>query len=103
MSNTCGADTVTISLVASGMEQINPDDVIAVYPNPATQQVFVKFPESISKVEYVLYNNLGHVVGTGSVEGKQSISIAHLVSGYYVMRIITNEGAVTKSLLIDNN
>ena len=63
-----------------------------IYPNPANSKIFVE-GEGIGTVE--VYNSLGQRVAT--VEGSENtaIDVAAFDNGIYVVRVLTNEGAVT--------
>ena len=63
-----------------------------IYPNPANSKIFVD-GEGIGAVE--VYNSLGQKVAT--VEGSEntSVDVASFENGMYIVRVLTNEGAVT--------
>lgn len=69
-----------------------------VYPNPANNKLYVD-GEGVGAVE--VYNSLGQKVIT--VEGKENtvVDVTSFENGIYVVRVITNEGAVsTKKVTI---
>ena len=69
-----------------------------VYPNPANNKIFVE-GEGVGAVE--VYNSLGQKVAT--VEGTENtaVDVTSFENGVYVVRVITNEGAVsTKKVTI---
>lgn len=64
-----------------------------VYPNPATDFIFVNFPQSISLVNYQIYNNCGQLVSSGSTVtagGKAQIPVNQLASGAYSLVFESN-------------
>ena len=63
-----------------------------IYPNPANSKIYVD-GEDVGAVE--VYNSLGQKVAT--VEGSEhtSVDVTSFENGVYVVRVITNEGAVT--------
>lgn len=63
-----------------------------IYPNPANSKIYVD-GEGVGVVE--VYNSLGQKLMT--VEGTEhtSVDVAAFENGVYVVRVITNEGAVT--------
>ena len=69
-----------------------------IYPNPANNKIFVE-GEGVGAVE--VYNSLGQRVAT--VEGSENtaVDVTSFENGVYMVRVITNEGAVsTKKVTI---
>ena len=65
----------------------NVSQVVAVYPNPATDRVVI---EGIEAAEVRIYNTLGQVVKT--VRGTNEIDLSGLVEGVYLLRITDVDG-----------
>ena len=73
---------------------------IAIYPNPASNSVTVSGRNlSLNNVEMTDVN--GRVVKTINLNGvdESQIEISDLASGVYLLKIISNEGTVTKKLV----
>ncbi len=70
--------------------------MLSVYPNPASDYLTVN-SDKIQKVE--LYNELGQVVLTSNQRGVQTISLANLSKGTYVVKAYA-EGAVATSKVV---
>lgn len=76
-----------------------------VYPNPASQRVFVRFEKPISgDVRIALCNNLGSIVYAGQFSGTTGeieVQTADYPNGLYVIRVIAgNQVMETKKLTI---
>lgn len=70
--------------------------MVSVYPNPASDYLTVN-SDKIQKVE--LYNELGQVVLTSNQRGAQTISLANLSKGTYVVKAYA-DGAVATSKVV---
>ena len=57
---------------------------LAVYPNPATDRLFLRGLPS-EAVDYTIFNVMGHQVAAGTTTGV--IPVAELASGLYLLRI----------------
>lgn len=65
---------------------------LKVYPNPANSTIFVE-GENIKAVE--IYNSLGQMVADVKGSAKTTVDVASFDNGVYIVRVLTNEGAVT--------
>jgi hypothetical protein len=74
---------------------------IKVYPNPATNMVTV---DAASAKSIELYNVLGQMVNAPVTYGSSShnINTSGLARGSYTLRIITENGATTQKLILQN-
>lgn len=63
-----------------------------IYPNPANSKIYVD-GEDVGAVE--VYNSLGQKVATVEGSERTSVDVTSFENGVYVVRVITNEGAVT--------
>ena len=80
-------------LFLEGIEENN--DVIEIFPNPATDKLYIK-GEGIKRV--IVYNMLGQLVEDHEVERQDLVllSVNSLITGPYVIRIDTDRGFVSK-------
>ncbi len=80
---------------------------LAIYPNPAKGYTEVKFNlETAAKVNFSLYNLLGGKVYNESVESaaglvSKTLQLGDLAKGVYMLRISSNQGSVTRKLIVD--
>lgn len=71
----------------------NEDDKVMVYPNPVKDKLFVK-AENLQSVE--VYNLVGQQV---MVSGEAEIDLSPLMEGVYFVRIVCEDGIVTKCIV----
>jgi hypothetical protein len=80
--NKCSACIVNVSeLMAAGLR---------VYPNPASDELFVQLPASMTAHQVVLFDAAGRSVYTASMAGMQNkvrLDVGHLATGFYVMTV----------------
>ncbi|MBR3491834.1 MAG: T9SS type A sorting domain-containing protein [Bacteroidales bacterium] len=78
--NSCYINTV-------GLDEIETDSSVSVYPNPVKNKVFI---EGFNAAEVKIYNALGQLMKT--VKDVNEISVVDLSEGVYVMRIKNSDG-----------
>ncbi|HEX7412740.1 MAG TPA: T9SS type A sorting domain-containing protein, partial [Bacteroidia bacterium] len=89
------------SLQALGIKKYNNtvSANINVYPNPATDEVFIQSENTISKI--VLTDLLGNIVIQQSEQAVHAINTASLQNGAYLIKAFTDKGLTdTKKLII---
>ncbi|WP_082189624.1 DNRLRE domain-containing protein [Lentimicrobium saccharophilum] len=103
--NECGLSLIcdTINLSPSlGFENIELNTDILVYPNPATDVIFVQSgSRKIHRVE--LYNDLGileDVYSLSTVGFKYTLPLQNRTSGLYILRLVTEDGCFTKRVIV---
>lgn len=88
-----GTVTKDVNLVS-----INENGAIAnqihVYPNPASDYLFVDLPVANEKCEYSIFDIAGKSIATGTLLEK--INIANLESGIYFIQITSTDNGTTK-------
>lgn len=67
----------------------NVSQVVAVYPNPATDRVVI---EGVKVAEVKVYNEFGQLVKT--VQGTNEINLSGLPESVYLLRILDTDGKV---------
>lgn len=86
---------ITKGLITVGIGQAREIDrtALAVYPNPATESIFVDLPSN-GTWQYTIIDALGHSLKAGSV-GVEGISISELTRGVYMLRIHAGDRVAT--------
>ena len=76
------------------------EDYFEIYPNPASEKLYVssKFGVTIEKI--VLYSITGKLL-LENTEPTNTININHLQKGVYFLNIVSERGSVTKKVLIE--
>ena len=68
---------------------------LTLYPNPATNQIFIS-GQDIERVD--IYNLLGILVKTVD-KNTQTIDVSNLPTGNYIVKMTNGEGTVTKKII----
>ena len=95
-----GGSTSFILKGVSGIDEVEADATeVAVYPNPASDVVYIESPSSMASVAVFAPN--GQQVIAADVAGSQrtSVQVDNLPAGVYVMKITTADGVVMRRLI----
>lgn len=79
-----------------GTQNIGVDKQFSIYPNPATERVFIK-GEKVSDVE--MYSIDGRKMNV-TLSSDQSINVSHLSKGVYIIKLKIKQQEITKKLII---
>ena len=83
----------------SGIDDVEADGTLDIFPNPAVDEVTVKCSGSISQV--LIYDLAGKQVALSQAQAGDActINVSRLTPGVYVMKIATSNGWATKRLM----
>ncbi|HLN52433.1 MAG TPA: T9SS type A sorting domain-containing protein [Lentimicrobium sp.] len=84
-----------LSSYVIGVKELNPEDALSVYPNPAGDVLFINSPGQVNRIE--IYNLSGQLVLYANSANR--ISIGHLEKGLYVCNMISDSGTISKKFL----
>jgi PKD repeat protein len=87
--------SVTTGLVAKG------NDGWLIYPNPASQEVFVAHPTYQGEVRVELYDVTGRLVQAEVLSTQAGRMQLRVPAGLYTLRLINREGVATTKLLVE--
>jgi hypothetical protein len=94
-----------ISIVATGItshnlsvETRNETDFV-VWPNPATDIIYLKSNTSIQNAEYSIIDVNGRLVKRNTISNTDSIDISDLSTGIYILRIATQNSTFTEKIV----
>lgn len=96
-------DTFTdITIRKNNGPAIPSEDKLVVYPNPASDQVYVHFNGRNTIYGYTLVDALGRVIETNQDLGQQSVLIqtSNLSEGTYVLKVTSSVGVITKKIQV---
>jgi len=99
------SDTITqvIDVHPSGLNEINFNDAISIYPTPANDIIHITINSNIINKKSItanIYNALGMLVQTNVVnKNNQTISIADLENGSYFIRMQIGNSFVNKKII----
>jgi hypothetical protein len=96
--NICGMvtyDTIMVSVVPTGIKQYQGNyKQVTVYPNPATNKLFIKTEEKIQNIE--VYDVLGaNLISTKELE----IDVSKLNAGVYFVEVLTSDYSYTSKFI----
>ena len=91
-----GTTTYDFATLGIGEAELS-DGTVSLYPNPASEMIYIKSDLDILKVE--LYNILGKKVAEHLATTE--IRIEEHASGIYLLKIHTNKGKLTKKLIVE--
>lgn len=76
-------------------------NVLAIYPNPAEDAIFIGSTTAGSRVDIAVYNQQGiEVIAKQQVQTETPVSIASLSAGMYYLRIENEEGIISTKRLV---
>ncbi|MCF6307059.1 MAG: multicopper oxidase domain-containing protein [Flavobacteriaceae bacterium] len=85
-----------------GIGDLNLDQGVAIYPNPSKGVVNLKTSEGVIVSKIEIYNVLGSFIKSIEISNNQdSIDANELSEGMYLLKIVSNQGEVTKKLIIN--
>ncbi|SDF18249.1 HYR domain-containing protein [Ulvibacter litoralis] len=93
--------TLTVESVL-GVEDNTLDIAIAMYPNPAQEQVTISNNSNIQLEKATIYDLNGKMVNQvnlSNMQGEKVIDISALASGVYVVQIISDQSSTVKRLI----
>jgi pectate lyase len=71
---------------------------VSTYPNPTSEGFYVNAGETTALV--IIYNISGELLITKTISGKEYIPVDGLRKGTYFVKITTNQGSLTKKLIV---
>ena len=71
----------------TAVEDIQQEDLVFVYPQPADNEIKVSTPGNVAFDHYSVYDLTGRVVNSGSMNVDQSISVGQLKPGIYLIQL----------------
>lgn len=91
-----------INLVGEDVLSVNQVELsqISVYPNPASDVLFVKVPSTIELTGSTLFDVLGKNSGVSVVVNGQ-MNISDLARGVYILNLQTTAGTLTQKVVIE--
>jgi len=87
------------------IEDITLDKKIAIYPNPVTDIVTISFEKDVmNDIKVSIYNISGQKVYSSTpniVDNKASFDLSNISSGFYLLKVNTKDGFITKEIIIE--
>jgi hypothetical protein len=95
--------TVTDTTTPTGINDIELSKSFTIYPNPAHDKIFISLKNFTGKVNaFQVFNLQGQKISTTESTNISlvEIPVSHLAQGIYYLRITTDQGMVSKKLVI---
>ncbi|MDB5282720.1 MAG: bacillolysin [Bacteroidota bacterium] len=94
IGNTVWLDDVSFYYATTGLRYLDADDVISIYPNPASDLLNVKLDGALKGNSFEVYDVTGRIMKSMVIENLSfSISLNNVATGNYFYRIIDNHHA----------
>lgn len=88
----------------SGVQQLNNNSIINIYPNPTNGKFTIEMNDLLKQVQHdvSIYNVIGEKVFQFEINNpKFEIDISKQPAGVYLLKLQTEQGIVTKKLIIN--
>ncbi|MDR0367671.1 MAG: leucine-rich repeat domain-containing protein [Bacteroidales bacterium] len=85
------------------VEDLVAEDSINIYPNPATDNIFISLREMITEAVFTLYDMQGRVLIRREITGEDMISVNEFAAGIYIYNVRTAKGTVNGKIAIGND
>lgn len=104
VTSSCGIsyDTLMVHIYSTGIEDINQQKLLNIYPNPSTDHVTISATDQQIQIQRITVTNiLGQIVQEEAVNNLSTITIPiqHLAAGTYQIIILTNEGQMVDKII----
>ncbi|NMH29642.1 T9SS type A sorting domain-containing protein [Flavobacterium silvaticum] len=76
----------------------NNDPVVAIYPNPASDKLNVRWTNAASSVSYKVYNAFGSITMSGNIVGEK-LDVSSLATGIYMIQLTDGTNEVTRRIV----
>ena len=92
----CKSESTVLNTSPTSISDIESQLGILIYPNPARQELNIKFDNNFKDLSFALYDNSGKVVLSDKLDhilkgDKKTINIKSLSSGIYHVKLFNNE------------
>jgi hypothetical protein len=93
--------TINIEAVLGVENELDVLNAINIYPNPASDQVFVSLPNTIELLDYRISNTIGQVVFQDKPNNTSTIDVSSMNSGIYFLTLNTDKGELVRKIIIN--
>jgi PKD repeat protein len=100
-SNGCSAVSEPVHVTGVGIEQLETGFTVECYPNPTTGTLYLEV-KGITKGTYSLYNSLGQLMNSGTVDEGQSIvlDLKGKAEGIYFVKVRAADAMLVRKVLL---
>lgn len=94
------SETIDVTIATGIAGNMSSDEEISVFPNPASDKLFITSISDIQKIE--IYNQAGQLMKDSDTKGNAlHINTANLESGIYFLKIFLLDSNTTRKLIIE--
>ena len=86
--------------LADGVENLNGNFNLQVYPNPAKESIQLNLPSNIQKFQLRIVSNEGRCVKQMFTDSR-NISVNDLAAGYYIIEVISESGIARTKICVE--
>ncbi len=86
--------------LADGVENLNGNFNLQVYPNPAKESIQLNLPSNIQKFQLRIVSNEGRCVKQMFTDSR-NISVNDLAAGYYIIEVISETGIARTKICVE--
>lgn len=76
-----------INVTVTGIELVEPNSVIKVYPNPVSNELIIEIECGIEKMNFEILNAIGQVVFKGNFVKKTTVQTSNFAPGVYLIKL----------------
>jgi hypothetical protein len=84
------------------VEDLVAEDIINIYPNPATDNITISLRENITNAVFTLYDMQGRVLIRQAVSNEDVIPVSEFAAGIYIYNISTGKERYQGKMRINN-
>ncbi len=88
------------TIVTTGLDKINIDNNLAIYPNPSNGNINIKMATQEGRTELKMFDAAGNQVYGGVIIGNQSTLETNLAPGFYFMHFRNENNLTIKKVVI---
>jgi type IX secretion system substrate protein/NHL repeat-containing protein len=100
--NGCTDTSACIAILTVGLNSLSLNDVVAIYPNPTSGNLFIENKNNFSNAELSIVDITGRVVYYKKISNRQRINIdLNVKNGIYFVLVQTLDEVVIRKLVVD--
>ena len=105
LGNCSSSDTITINVGFTGLEEVNLEESVNLYPNPSNGEFNLGLNFAIERdVEIRIFNTIGELLTSRTINNTSSsvveFNLNNNAEGFYFVNIKTNNQSITKRISI---
>ncbi len=77
----------TINVTVTGIEVVESDRIIKVYPNPVSDELIIELEGNNENVRFDILNSIGQIVFKGNLADKTTVQTSNFAPGVYLIKL----------------